>query len=75
MKETRIIKERIVKRLEGLSVKELQEVSDFVEFLRLHEEQWFINYVNKRTQEAILARKAGKRFISLEELQKEFPKR
>ncbi|MFN4133647.1 MAG: hypothetical protein ACK4GQ_04690 [Candidatus Hadarchaeales archaeon] len=44
MKTTRAIKERIVKRLEGLSAKELQEVLAFVEFLRLREEQWFINY-------------------------------
>lgn len=70
MKATKAIKARIVKRLEGLSAKEPQEVLDFVEFLRLREEQWFISYVNKRTQEAIRARKADKRFVSLEELQR-----
>ena len=75
LKARRDIKERIVKRLEGLSAKELQEVLDFVEFLRLREEQWFIDYVNKRTQEAIRARKADKKFVSLEELQGEFLKR
>lgn len=56
-----------MKRLEGLSAKALQEVLDFVEFLRLREEQWFVNYVNKRTSHA---RKADKKFVSLEELQR-----
>jgi len=62
LKATRAIKERIVKRLEGLSAKELQE------------EQSFIDYVNKGTQEALRARKADRTFVSLEELQQELPK-
>jgi hypothetical protein len=45
---------------------------NFIEFLRIKEDNTFIDYVNRRTEEAIEAKKRGKRFSSLEELQKDY---
>lgn len=57
--------------LEELSDEDARQVLSFAEFLKLREERWFIGYVNGRTEEALAAREAGKKFISLEELQRE----
>jgi len=57
--------------LDELSEKDAREVLSFAEFLKLREERWFIDYVNERTKEALASRKAGKKFFSLEELQRE----
>jgi len=57
--------------LDELSEKDAREVLSFAEFLKLREEQWFIDYVNERTKEALASRKAGEKFFSLEELQEE----
>jgi hypothetical protein len=54
-----------------LPAKKIQEVIDFVEYLKLKEDNWFIDYVNKRGSEAKAQKKAGKKFTSLDELQKE----
>lgn len=64
-------KEVLLKRLDDLSESEFREALTFIEFLKLRREQWFIEYVNQRTKEALLARSAGKRFLTLEALQKE----
>ena len=48
-----------------------EEALELEENLKFREEQWFINYINQRTTEALSGRENGKRFFSLEELQNE----
>ena len=69
------IKEKVLESLEGLSKSYIHEVFDFIEFLKLHEDKWFIDYINKLTQEALLAKKKKKKFYGLQELRREFYKK
>ena len=57
--------------LEELSDEQARQVLSFAEFLKLRDERWFIDYVNGRTEEALAAREAGQKFVSLEQLQRE----
>jgi hypothetical protein len=57
--------------LEELSEEDARQVLSFAEFLKLRQERWFVEYVNQRTDEALTARQAGKKFTSLAELQRE----
>lgn len=66
------INDLIIKNLAELTDKEKKEVLNFIEYLRIKEDHFFIEYVNKRTQEAIEAKRRDERFISLEELQKDY---
>ncbi|MFZ3135940.1 MAG: hypothetical protein WA126_00960 [Thermodesulfovibrionales bacterium] len=52
--------------------KKVKEVIDFVEYLKLKEDDWFITFVNKRGRSAKSEKKAGGKFIRLEELQKQY---
>ena len=72
MAEVAELNELIIRGIQGLSEKEKREVLNFIEFLRIREEKSFIEYVNKRTKEAIEAKKRGEHFPSLEELQREY---
>ena len=63
--------EILLENINSLSEKELDEVLTFVEFLKLREERWFIDYVNERTSETLQAKEAGEKFVTLEELQRE----
>ena len=71
MSETSL-KEKLMRDLNGLSAEKVREVIDFVEYLKLKEDDWFIAYVNKRGTEAKTQKKAGKKFTDLYELQKEY---
>lgn len=71
MAYSRSTKEILIESLNSLSERESREALTFIEFLKLRQEQWFINYVNQRTEEALLAKKAGKKFSTLGELQAE----
>ena len=64
--------ELIVNGIRELSNREKEDVLNFIEFLKVKEDKLFIEYVNMRTQEAIKAKKKGKTFHSLEELQREY---
>lgn len=66
------LQEQVYQKLEKLSDRQLREVLLFVEFLSSRENQKFIRYVNERTQQALNAKKSGKKFHRLEELQREF---
>lgn len=66
------LKEKLLKDIEALPEKKVKEVIDFVEYLKLKEDSWFINFVNQRTSLAIAEKKAGKKFTKLEELQKKY---
>ena len=64
--------ERIHQEIEQLSDEQLRELLLFIEYLNIREDREFIEYVNGRTQQALDARKKGKKFQSLEELQRKF---
>ncbi len=62
----------ILRSIQELEDKHKREILDFIEFLRIREDRTFIEYVNRRTEEAVNAKKRGERFTSLQELQKEY---
>ena len=64
--------ERVYQEIKQLSDEQLREVLLFIEFLSIREDREFIEYVNERTQQALNARKSGRKFYGLEELQREF---
>lgn len=71
MGHERKTKEVLLDRVNALSEKELSEVLTFVEFLRVREQRWFVDYVNERTSEALEAKRAGEKFVTLGDLQRE----
>ncbi len=66
------LKEKLIEDIEDLSEKKVKEVLDFVNYLKLKEDNWFIEFVNKRALLAKSERKAGRKFTKLEDLQKEY---
>ena len=66
------LKEKLIKEIEAMPVEKIKEVMSFVDYLSLKEDKWFVDLVNKRTRLSDADRKAGKKFTSLEELQKEY---
>jgi hypothetical protein len=66
------LKEELIKEIEEMPAERVREVVNFVNYLSLKEDTWFIDFVNKRTRLAVADRKAGKRFTTLKELQKEY---
>jgi hypothetical protein len=66
------LKQKLINDIQSLPEKKIKEVFDFVEYLKLKEDEWFIRYVNQKGQEAVEDKKAGKKFTSLAELQKEY---
>ncbi len=62
----------ILKSIQELPDRDKREVLNFIEYLKIKEDHNFIEYVNKRTKQAIAAKKRGERFISLEELQRDY---
>jgi hypothetical protein len=65
------LKEKLLEDIATLPEKKVKDVIDFVEYLKLKEDDWFINFVNQRARLAKVEKKAGKKFTKLEELQKE----
>ncbi len=66
------VKDRLIEEIEDLPDKKIKEVIDFIGFLKLKEDDWFIEYVNRRSKLAEDERKSGKKFTKLEELQEEY---
>lgn len=66
------LKEKLLADIEGLPDKKVKEVIDFVGYLKIKEDDWFIEFVNRRGALAKVDRKAGKKFFKIEELQKEY---
>jgi len=64
------LKERLFEDIDTLPGEKVKEVIGFVEYLKLREDDWFINFVNQRTSIAKTEKKTGKKFTKLEELQK-----
>lgn len=66
------LREKLIKDIESMTSDKIEEVASFVNYLNLKEDQWFINLVNKRTRQAEVDKKAGKKFVSLEELTRDY---
>jgi hypothetical protein len=67
-----MFKRRLIEDLNDLPDNKIREVIDFVNYLKLKEEDWFIDFVNRRGTAAQIEKKAGKKFIRMEELQKDY---
>ncbi len=59
-------------KLKKLPEEKKSELFKFIDYLYLHEDSSFIEYINERTRQAVQAKKNGKHFTSLEELQREY---
>jgi len=66
------VKEVLLEKVEKLPEKDIQEVINFIEFLKLREDEWFIDYVNKRAKEALKAKAREEKFMTLKELQEDY---
>jgi len=66
------LNDEVLDGLRDLDEDAKREVLDFIQFLRIKEDPVFIQYVNHRTREALAAKARGEKFLSLEELQKEY---
>ena len=66
------LKDKLVEDIGTLPEKRVKEVIDFVEYLKLKEDDWFINFVNDRTKIAKVDKRAGKKFVKLEELLRKY---
>jgi len=66
------LNELILQNIEELPDKDKREVLNFIEYLKIKEEQAFIEYVNERTRQALAAKRRGKQFTSLEALQRHY---
>ncbi len=66
------LKDKLIKEIKGLPDRKVGEVIDFVAYLKLKEDDWFISYVNQRGKLAKAQKKAGAKFTKLEELQKSY---
>ena len=67
-------KEILIKEIEEMPVHKVKDVLNFVHYLKIKEDDWFIDLVNRRSRQAESDRKAGKKFIGLRELQEEYRK-
>lgn len=72
MAKARILNELIINEVRGLPEKKKKDVLNFIEYLKLKEDREFVDYVNKRTEEAIAEKKQGKKTFSVTELQEEY---
>ena len=66
------LKEHLIENIEDLPKKQVKEVIDYISYLKIKEDKWFIDFVNRRGMLAKSERKAGKPFHKLEDLQKEY---
>lgn len=66
------LKKKLIADIETLPEKKVREAMDFIDYLKLKEDNWFIDFVNKRGRLAKTEKKAGRKFTKLEVLQKEY---
>jgi hypothetical protein len=67
-----ILKRKLIENIEDLPENKIKEVIDFVNFIKLKEDDWFIDFVNRRGALAEYERKADNKFIKIEELQEKY---
>ena len=60
---TTTLKRQLIQNIETLSEVKVREVMDFVDYLKIKEDKWFVTYVNKRGESAKSARRAGRKII------------
>jgi hypothetical protein len=68
------LKENLIREIEEMPAERVKDLMNFVHYLKIKEDDWFIDLVNERSRKAELDRKSGKKFVSLKELQKEYRK-
>jgi hypothetical protein len=66
------LKKKVIAAMDDLPEKKVLEVLDFVSYLKLREDAWFIDFVNKRGALARSEKKEGKKFTKLANLQKAY---
>ena len=66
------LKKKVIAAMDDLPEKKVKEVLDFVGYLKLREDEWFIDFVNKRGALARAEKKAGRKLARLEDLQKRY---
>lgn len=54
------LKKKVIAAMDDLPEKKVREVLDFVSYLKLKEDEWFIDFVNKRGTSAKSEKKPGK---------------
>lgn len=64
--------ELIMDNIQVLPDRDKKEVLNFIEYLKIKEDQSFIDYVNRRSEKAVEDRRRGTKFSSLNELQSEY---
>ncbi len=64
------LKKKVIAAMDDPPEKKVKEVLDFVGYLKLREDEWFIDFVNKRGALARAEKKARKKLARLEDLQK-----
>lgn len=64
--------ELIMDNIQVLPDRDKEEVFNFIEYLKIKENQSFIDYVNRRSEQAVEDRRRGSKFSSLNELQSEY---
>jgi hypothetical protein len=69
------LKENLIREIQDMPAGRIKDVLDFVHYLKIKEDNWFIDLVNARTRKAEADLKSGKKFVALKELQKEYRKR
>ena len=66
------IDDLILRNIQELPEPAKTEVLHFIEYLRIKEDQPFIDYVNERTSMALADKEKGEGVITLSELQSEY---
>jgi hypothetical protein len=67
-----LLKSQLMEEISILPTNKIQNVILFVNFLKLQEDDWFVDFVNKRTLLAKKDKSKAKSFSTLESLQKEY---
>jgi len=66
------LRQKLIEEIKGLPTEKVREVANFVDYLSLKEDDWFVEYINRRGAQAKIDKKRDRKFTSLAELQKPF---
>jgi len=66
------LRQKLIEEIKGLPAEKVREVANFVDYLSLREDDWFVEYVNRRGTQSKIDKKRGRKFTSLSELQESF---
>ena len=68
------LKENLIREIEVMPADRVKDIMNFVHYLKIKEDDWFIDLVNERSRKAESDKKSGKKFVTLKELQREYRK-